>query len=780
MVGKGKFAKRVPKHLRDLLSAESGCNDGMAFPFIYLALYTIKYKPHAGEIIQHWVCLTILYECLFGAIYGVIIGYAGRHAIRYAERKNLIDRESFLVFYFVLALFLAGTGSMLGLDDLLVGFCAGVAFSNDGWFSQQTEDSHVSNVIDLLLNLAFFVYFGSIIPWSSYNRPDWGITPWRLVVISVMVILFRRIPIMLALKPVIPDIKTWREALFAGHFGPIGVGAIFIAILARAKLETGEATPLAVMPPPGSVNYLIIELIWPITTFLIMASILVHGSSVAVFTLGKRINTMRITMSFTTANEEANWMNRLPRLTPKASMRKSMDDGSNSDIEKMYHSPGGIPGGFLARKVEGDSAAITDESRIRRHGAGGPISDSAIHPQRTRTDPLPLGTVGDMEDSPSSGETVVANSGTGSGSRSPASQVDPNSERQPNPSVFREGEDVIIEDHDGNVTGHTKAKGTHTRHLPSALDRVAHPHERHQPGDPHEVPDEQAALAAAQREAEAGGHRRRPAWAYRIDDNVIVEDDDGEVIRRYKLPREKRPGSGNRTSSIPWATGWTQKFMPRRNSTAKPVPENDNDDDDDAKTVYSMKRDTAGESSGSRNPIHWRMHDERGRRLSKQEFLQQLQRMDPHARAAMASPPVSAGPSHVDLSARLQQQTGAPNNKALPQVPRSRAGDNAHGPKDERDAETTAERRRREAALGLTGAEENDSDDEGQAGRLDAKSGKKNNLQLEPLQQSVSPGIRFAPNLQSPTAAAAAAAAASGSGAQDAGQQDAKDKGKSA
>ncbi|CAZ86286.1 unnamed protein product, partial [Tuber melanosporum] len=35
VVGKGKFARRIPKHLRDILSAESGCNDGMAFPFIY-------------------------------------------------------------------------------------------------------------------------------------------------------------------------------------------------------------------------------------------------------------------------------------------------------------------------------------------------------------------------------------------------------------------------------------------------------------------------------------------------------------------------------------------------------------------------------------------------------------------------------------------------------------------------------------------------------------------------------------------------------------------------
>ncbi len=41
VVGKGKFAKRVPKHLRDLLSAESGCNDGMAFP-VYLSLYLIQ------------------------------------------------------------------------------------------------------------------------------------------------------------------------------------------------------------------------------------------------------------------------------------------------------------------------------------------------------------------------------------------------------------------------------------------------------------------------------------------------------------------------------------------------------------------------------------------------------------------------------------------------------------------------------------------------------------------------------------------------------------------
>ena len=80
---------------------------------------------------------------------------------------------------------------------------------------------------------------------------------------------------MLALSPLIPDIKTWREALFCGHFGPIGVGAIFISILAKAELETGHSTPLEHLPAdPNSPNYILILSIWPIVSFLILSSVL--------------------------------------------------------------------------------------------------------------------------------------------------------------------------------------------------------------------------------------------------------------------------------------------------------------------------------------------------------------------------------------------------------------------------------------------------------------------------------------------------------------------------
>jgi NhaP-type Na+/H+ or K+/H+ antiporter len=402
VVGKGKFAKRVPKHLRDLLSAESGCNDGMAFPFVYLSLYLIQEHLNAKEVTFHWIVYTVLYECIFGAIFGFLVGYIARHAIKAAEQRELIDRESFLVFYFVLALFCAGSGSILGVDDLLVGFACGVGFSNDGWFTQKTEESHVSNVIDLLINLAYFVYFGTIIPWEQFNSPDLPLTAWRLVVLAIFVILFRRIPIMMALKPLIPDIKTWREALFAGHFGPIGVGAIFVAILARAELEHEEPVPLSELPSREHEHYMLVSMVWPIVSFLVIASILVHGSSIAVFTLGKRINTLTLTMSYTTAPEDGpSWMNRLPRIASTSkSQAKTMSDTDLDDMKLPEFPPGtlppvGFPGNFLRRQRDDEkvsrqnSRASSLAGRRKKQkkwddgiGPGGPIAQSAIFPER--------------------------------------------------------------------------------------------------------------------------------------------------------------------------------------------------------------------------------------------------------------------------------------------------------------------------------------------------------------------------------------------------------------
>ena len=76
-----------------------------------------------------------------------------------------------------------------------------------------------SSVIDLVLNCIAFIYIGAWIPFDQFNQAELGITPWRLVVLSLIILTLRRIPFLLMLYKVVPEIANWRQALFAGHFG---------------------------------------------------------------------------------------------------------------------------------------------------------------------------------------------------------------------------------------------------------------------------------------------------------------------------------------------------------------------------------------------------------------------------------------------------------------------------------------------------------------------------------------------------------------------------------
>lgn len=51
----GKYAdKHVPAHIRHLLSAECGCNDGAAYPFLFLALYLVL-DSTTGSAVADWI-----------------------------------------------------------------------------------------------------------------------------------------------------------------------------------------------------------------------------------------------------------------------------------------------------------------------------------------------------------------------------------------------------------------------------------------------------------------------------------------------------------------------------------------------------------------------------------------------------------------------------------------------------------------------------------------------------------------------------------------------------
>ncbi|CAL3972375.1 unnamed protein product [Diplocarpon coronariae] len=284
VLSKSHFSERVPKRLRHLLSAESACNDGISFPFLYVGLVALNYPHDAGEAVKEWFLITVLWQCLFGLVSGIVIGRIANRLLRFSDTRDYISQPSFVVFYLLLALLSIGVGSTLGSDDFLVAFGAGVGFAHDGWFAKKTRELPFPTIIDLMLNSSMFVFFGSIIPWEMFVPRE--ITPhcgiWQLLIFLILVILFRRIPIVLALKRIIPDIRTYREALFCGHFGPMGVGALFLVMEARGELENGTSVPWAKprkLTPPYSDKDKAIELLWPVICFIVLGSTIVHGLS---------------------------------------------------------------------------------------------------------------------------------------------------------------------------------------------------------------------------------------------------------------------------------------------------------------------------------------------------------------------------------------------------------------------------------------------------------------------------------------------------------------------
>lgn len=94
------------------------------------------------------------------------------------------------------------------------------------WFRLETLDDSLQPTIDMLLNLSIFMWFGAVCPWTMFLNND-VIPIYRLIFLGILILLFRRVPIVYAMHSKIRQIEEKRQALFVGFFGPIGVSAVF-------------------------------------------------------------------------------------------------------------------------------------------------------------------------------------------------------------------------------------------------------------------------------------------------------------------------------------------------------------------------------------------------------------------------------------------------------------------------------------------------------------------------------------------------------------------------
>ncbi|KAG9195246.1 hypothetical protein G6011_00366 [Alternaria panax] len=314
-VAKGPFAdKFVPRALREIISSEAASNDGFGFPFLLLATYLIrhadlegvKFKPgvegvekiavrtfgllskrseqEVGRLgggipmaMEQWIVEGWLYFIFMSAAIGALVGIVSMFAIKFSLRRKWIDSESLLLWPMAVGLLLIGICGALGTDDLLACCVAGNAMNWNGIYLDETEKRHdeVNSCFDVILNFGGFMYIGTIIPWATFQMPEvTGITVGRLMILGFLILAFRRIPAIFLVYKIMPQcIKDWKEALFMGYFGPIGIGAVFYVEHTRH-----------LFPKPGEASTEeeenLVAAMVPVVYFLVIFSIVVHGLSI--------------------------------------------------------------------------------------------------------------------------------------------------------------------------------------------------------------------------------------------------------------------------------------------------------------------------------------------------------------------------------------------------------------------------------------------------------------------------------------------------------------------
>ena len=183
-----------------------------------------------GEAVTYWITHTLLWEVVFGAVLGAMIGLIAGGTLRWAARE-ILETTSLLTVSLALSLSVIGVAELLGTSGVLAAFVAGVAFNVTGNSDAKERQEVVQEAITHFFDLPIFVLLGMALPWEG-----WLELGWVGLLLAVSMLVLRRIPAALLLRPLLGPLRRTKDVLFLGWFGPIGA-ALYYATYALQ--ETG-------------------------------------------------------------------------------------------------------------------------------------------------------------------------------------------------------------------------------------------------------------------------------------------------------------------------------------------------------------------------------------------------------------------------------------------------------------------------------------------------------------------------------------------------------------
>jgi NhaP-type Na+/H+ or K+/H+ antiporter len=229
----------VPINIREGLNVESGLNDGICVPilFVFLALAA----GSVGEGPPRGFALTLVAEEVgIGCAVGLGLSLIGARLIRHSAERGWITETWRQLPVVALAVAAFALAQVLGGSGFIAAFVGGLLF---GALVKQHKHRLLlaAEGTGDTLALITWVVFGAAVVGQSVGSFSWQTMAYAVLSLTVV----RMLPVFLALAGF--KLRT-DEKLFMGWFGPRGLASIvFAVIVLNARLPGGDTIAMTVV-----------------------------------------------------------------------------------------------------------------------------------------------------------------------------------------------------------------------------------------------------------------------------------------------------------------------------------------------------------------------------------------------------------------------------------------------------------------------------------------------------------------------------------------------------
>ena len=211
---------RLPSRIRQGLNVESGLNDGICVPLLFIVLAAADVESHVAS--GHHALAIVAEEIGYGILGGAGAGLLLTGLVRIGRRHKLIADPWLQIIPVAGAALAYGIAAALGGSGFIAAFLAGMVFGALGRESDATFE--FSETLGSLLDGLTFFAFGAVLLGPALSELSWRIVIYAVLSLTVV----RMVPVALALLGTGARRPT---AAFVGWFGPRGLASIVFAVI---------------------------------------------------------------------------------------------------------------------------------------------------------------------------------------------------------------------------------------------------------------------------------------------------------------------------------------------------------------------------------------------------------------------------------------------------------------------------------------------------------------------------------------------------------------------